>query len=302
MSDVQTAETPVETSVETPVEQSENVTLADNPGDDTPASSEPSSWREDWREALAGGDEEFLKTINRYSSPENFAKGFKNQQKKISSGDLRRVMPDTDDEDALKAWRAEVGLPESPEGYLDGIEVEIGDGERPMVEEYLAKMHAAGADKKAVADGLNWYFEAQEKALEQQIEADKQARAEAEDILRSEWGPEYRGNINDIKKLIETYAPEGTLERFYGARLPDGRMFGDDPDVLKFLAEVARQMNPFGTVTPQPGKTESQTVKDRIAEIGALMADQHSAYWKGPQAESLQAELRRLYDIESRMG
>lgn len=53
------------------------------------------------------------------------------------------------------------------------------------------------------------------------------------------------------------------------------------------------------TADRQPAGDESASM-DRAAELQALMADQHSEYWRGPEADALQQEYRDL--IESRDG
>lgn len=296
MSDVNPSEPVVEPTAP-PVEPvTEPVkTIADGgDGDDLPVSPQ-SVWPDDWREQFAGKDEAALKQLKRYKDPGTVFKAHQALRTKMDSGEYMRSKPDTDDEDVLKAWRAEVGVPEKPEDYLDDIE--IAEDDREHVNKYLERMHAAGASKAHVQDGLQWYNELQNSYAEERAELDRGFRKESEDTLRSEWGPEYRPNLNGMHGLIDQYAPEGFKEKLFSARLADGTPLGDDPDALRFLVGLAREINPFGTVTPKEGETQMQSIEEEIAILEKEMADtkdKNSDYYHN---EAKQQRYRDLIDI-----
>lgn len=101
--------------------------------------------------------------------------------------------------------------------------------------------------------------------------------------------------------MLDTYAPKGLKERLFTARLSDGTPVGNDPDMLQFLAAMNKEINPFGTVTPNQGQDAATSIADEIANLEREAADTKSRvhdYWQNP---SKQARLRQLYEIEGRM-
>ena len=279
-------------------------TLGDEPGagDDL---SGAATWPEDWRTRFAGSDEADLKTLNRYKTPDGVWKGLKSLRQKMSGGEYARTKPQTDDPEILKAWRAEVGVPETPEGYLENLPegLAVPPEDQPLVDLYVEEMHAEGVPPPHVHKGLAWYYKAQERMAEERAEADKTHRARAEDDLRSEWGPEFRGNMNGVHALFDGYAGEGLREMLFSARMDDGTLLGDHPEVLKFLANVSAEINPQGTVTPVPGTNAAQSIAQEIAALELEMKDSKGkagpgAYWNSPDK---QARLRELYELQERM-
>lgn len=293
-SDVATTET------EETVEQT--ATLAEHPG--KVESDVPPAWREDWRQAFAGKNEDDLKRLNRFKTPENVWKSFRAMEQKLSGGEYTRTKPQTEDAEALKAWRTEVGVPETPEGYLEKLPdgLEIPGEDQPLVDKYLERMHAEGASPKHVHDGLAWYYETQQALAEERAEADKQTRAQSEDELRSEWGPEYRGNLNGMRSMLETFAPDGLKEEILTARTDEGTMLGDHPAFLRMLVNLSSEINPQGMVTPALGEDRMTSIDNRLAELEVEMRDTKGrdspdSYWNN---EAKQAEYRRLLDLKDK--
>lgn len=297
-------ETTAETTeaVETTEQSTETTTIAEDPG--KVESDVPPAWREDWRQAFAGKNDEALKTLNRFKTPEGVWKAYESLRQKVSSGEYTRTKPQTEDADALKAWRAEIGLPETPEGYLDKLPdgLEIPGEDQPLVDKYLERMHAEGASPKHVHDGLAWYYETQQALVEERAEADKEFRARSEDELRSEWGPEYRGNLNGMRSMLESYGSAGLQEEILTARTDDGTMLGDHPGFLRMLVNLSSEINPQGIVTPTLGEDRMASIETRIAELEAEMGDTKArsgpdSYWNN---QSKQEEYRRLLELQDK--
>ena len=263
----------------------------------------PATWPANWRDIAAGGDAKTLGYLNRYASPVNVVKALMATRQKISTGELLRTKPDGEDETALNEWRAQAGVPEKPEGYLEKLPdgLIIGEDDKPNVESFLTRMHAADAPPALVHEALGWYYATQEKQAAERAEADRANRAKNEDALRSEWGPEYRPNLNAVHALIDSHGSADVKEKLFGARLADGTPLGDDPHLLRFLAGVSREINPHGTVTPGAGQTPLQGIE---SEIGALELEMKDTKGKAPDGywrnETKQKRLRDLYDMRER--
>ena len=86
-----------------------------------------------------------------------------------------------------------------------------------------------------------------------------------------------------------------------GARGPDGRLLGNNPDVVKFLSNVSREINPVATLVPDNGATQFQTAEAEYKAITAKMGDKTSDYWRGPNANAMQSRWRELHEALEKM-
>lgn len=270
-----------------------NQTLADGGGSDDAAP--PATWPPDWRDRFAGTDEDFRKQLNRYKSPENLAKSWREQRRMIDGKALVRARPETDDPEALAAWRAEIGVPEELDEYKKGLpeDIAIPEEDAPFVDKYLDALKSEGISAKEAAKGLEVYYEMRAEADAAQEAKDKEHRATSEELLRMEWGPEYRPNMTAMNSLLDAFGTENLKEKLFSARTADGLPLGDDADVLQFLVGVAKEINPAATVIPINSGDQRQTVADRMKEIMS-----HPDYWHD---EGMQEEWRRLSDAQDKM-
>lgn len=269
----------------------------------TPTPAPAASWREDWRAALAKGDEARLKRLERYASPEAVADALWNAQTKISSGQVREPLPENPTEQQITEWRKANGIPEKPDGYLEnlGEGIVIGEADKQLATSFAEKMHKANADPAIVKTALGWYYEFEEQVQADLAEKDGRDRTETEDALRKEWGGDYRANVNAISGLLAT-APESVRQEIANARLGNGRGMFNDPDALRWLMSLALIQNPAATVVPSGGGGDlGKSIGDEIAMWNAKMADPQSDYWKGVNAEKNQARYRELVDAQARM-
>ena len=256
----------------------------------------PAIFPDNWRELSSGGDQKTEQYLKRYASFGNVVKALMAQRAKISSGELLRSKPDGTDEQVLNEWRAQAGVPEKPEGYLEKLPdgLVIGDDDKPIVESFITSMHEDDAPPALVHKALGWYYAHQEKVLADRTESDRTERAQHEDTLHAEWGGDYRSNLNGAHAVFDTYAPEGLRERFFSARMADGSPLGDDPDTLRFLVALSREINPHGTITPAAGQTTTQTIEAELAQLNIEMADSKGKkfdYWTNPEKQARWREL-----------
>lgn len=278
---------------------------AGEPGAQPQGESAPAKtmWGDNWRQDYAGEDEKMLKRLERYSSPKDALDALIAAQRKLSSGEFQRPLkPDATPEE-VAAWRSENGIPDSPEGYdvkLDGGYV-VGEADRPMVDAFLKTAHDANMTPAQVKTALGWYASHQEKFLQAQAEADVSYRAKATDELRAEWGADYRRNVNLATSTLEN-APPGLADNILGARLADGTPLGNNPDALRWLANLAREINPAATVLPNAGGNSLEALGTERANIEALMGDRTSKYWKGPESEKLQQRYRDIIAAQDKIS
>ncbi len=265
--------TPPPTDGAAPVEgndaPAEGASIVDSAGDDAGAAAPPPSvWPEDWRAQLAGEDEKTANVLNRFSSPEAMAKALVDFRTKLSTGELRRPLPEGASEEEVNAWRAEQGIPDEPGAYdidLDGRVLPEGDDE--IVQGFLEAAHGANFPPAMVNTALRWYADLAESEAASQIEADTAYKTENVEALRMEWpGGEYLRNINAVKSLLGDDL--GGL--ILSARGADGNVLGNNADVIKAFAQWARELNPASTLS-LPGTQDLSGITTEIEKIEAEM-------------------------------
>ncbi len=259
-------------------------------------------WGDNWRELYAGEDPKMLARLQRYASPKAAIDALVAAQNKISSGELRAPLPPNATAEQIAAYRQQAGIPEKPEGYFEKLPdgLVIGAEDKPLFDSFAKGLHELNADPKIAQYAVKWYSDFQEQQLAKTAETDLTQKASAEDALRAEWGNDYRLNINHISSFLSS-APEGVGEILANARGPDGKALLNDPNTVRWLAQVARELNPVGALLPGSGENPMQGIEARKAELTKMMGDRSSAYWKGPTAEKLQKEFRDLVDSEMKL-
>lgn len=259
-------------------------------------------WPEDWRQRLAGQDEALQKRLSRFQSPEGVLKSWRALEQRMSSGELKAALPENASDEQLAAWRQENGLPEKPEGYLEGLPdgLVVGDEDKPIVDQFVARMHEANAPPEAVKQALSWALgDLREQQIADRTEKDNATWAETEDVLRTEWGGEYRQNQTAIKNWLGSL-PDGLGEQLAGARLADGsKMLGSAP-ALKWLMGVISETNPGYTVVNASGGGSIESVEEEISSIRATMGDPSSPYHR--DGGKTQARYQKLLQARERMA
>lgn len=275
-------------------------------GQDTVAGGEKAGyWPEDWRAKLAGQDEKLGKQLQRFQSPADVVKSWREAQKLISSGEYKKAAldPNASPED-IAEFRKDRGIPETADGYLEKLPdgLVIGDDDKPGVKSFLETAHAKHAPKEFVEAALGWYQEEKERQITEQVTADKQFKAAAEDELREEWGNEYRANLVSAMTLLDQMPEleDGTSVKdlFMGGRLADGTPIGNHPGVLRWLTRMAAEINPGGFVAPSMGGKGLETIEAELASIQKMMVENRPAYDKD---QALQARHLQLIDAQLKL-
>jgi hypothetical protein len=316
------ANTAVDTQTSTPVEdvppQTNQEGAASSPGEGQPqgaqgvseaspppeaAPTPPAGWPEDWRAALAGGDAELAKEAERYTEPNKLLKSLVETKKKLRS---RAAIPRPGQNATPEEWaeyKELSGIPQQPADY----KLELSEGrvlsetEQPIVNEFLERAHKDGLDNKAASAAVDFWVDYQARTLAAQQKADDEFRERTKYDLKERWGQrDFDRNV----RLIENFLvgmPPSLKDRLLPGRLADGKLIGDDPEMLAWLVDEARDKNPTATLLPA-GNQNMQGLQARKDAIRKLMQDEDSEYWKGPNREKLQNEYRDLLSAEERMG
>jgi len=249
----------------------------------------------DWRVDIAGDDAKFKSQLDRFSTPADMGKSFREAQATIRGGMYKQApAPDATDDD-IKAFREANGIPAEPEGYFENLPegLVVGEADKEIFTDFATKMHSKNVSPEVMQEVIGWYNGFAEQQQEQLAEIDHSHHQETEDALRNEWGSDYRTNINMVSKLLETTFGEQAKDAILNARDGEGRAIMNIPEIVKGLAGLSRKMDPLARVISQ-NNDPAQTLNNEIAEIEKFMRTNRKEY---NADQKMQDRLLELYDI-----
>jgi len=251
-----------------------------------------------WRDDFAGDDDKFKSTLERFSTPADFAAAYREGQATISSGQLAKPLAEDAGEDDVKAYREANGIPLESHGYLENLPegLVVGENDAPIAEIFMEALHTTNAPPAVAHALLAKYNEFAQESQDAQADLDSEQSAEATAELRTTWGADYKANINMVGAFMASTFGAEAKAQFENGRFQDGRAFLNDPKILQGIADVQRRLDPLTQVV-EPGGDPAQTMNDEIAEIEKFMRTDRPAYNKD---ETMQARLRELYDIRTK--
>jgi hypothetical protein len=252
-------------------------------------------WPDDWRNKLAGEDEKLLKRLNRFSGVDQIMKSWLSAEKKITSGEYKKALGDDASEEELELYRKQNNVPEKWEDYNLDLEsgMIIGDDDKDSINDFLKYAHENNVSEPLAKKIIEFDLSRREQATAKMAEEDAQDRQLSEDALRADWGNDYRANINLINNMLSN-APEGVKDNLTGARLGDGTLLANNPGVLKYLSELARDINPVNTLVPSGG---ADSIVSEMDQIQKYMKSNYDDYMKD---ERMQARYRELLSYKQR--
>lgn len=277
-------------------------------------SAEPTSWiPPDWRERLAGqlpetaSDDErtehtkLLADLKRLNSPADMAKKLREQNKYISSGDLKKALPKNATEAQIAEYRKANGIPDAADKY--GLSVPKDMTPSPVDEVMLASFaeHALRTNQtpeqaKAAADA---YFEARQVAHERVMEANITARDEAVEVLRSEMGPDYKPAKDGVMAMLQSQDAEA-MRHIVEAVGPDGVQLLNRPEVMRMLMGQARTLGFVGSAVVPAGGDLGMSIDAEIEKINATMFNidgtKNPAYWQSQKTIDRMSQLLQARD------
>jgi hypothetical protein len=292
-----------------PVAGSELAAPADAP--------EPAYWPRDWREttaaAIGGGDEKIvakeLRRLQRFADPTGIYGQARALEARFSEGGLVKVPGPRATAEEIAAYRRAAGVPEKPSDYFDRLQLAsgtvIGTADRPIAESFAAAVHPAGATPEVVSAALDWYYRNEAEQAAALDEADEAFREESERALREEFGPSFQRKINRVAALFAD-APGGAdpesrtslYARLLGGRTADGKIIGNDPDMMRFLVALSGELAPAPAVT-EAGDPAGRAADEEIAEIERRMKTDRRGYFRD---DKMQARYRELVAARERRG
>jgi hypothetical protein len=253
---------------------------------------------EDWRARLAGDDDKLMGFLSRYTDEKAFVAAAK-KDRETARSKLGGKLPDNPTDEDVAEFRKQNGIPDAPEGYLEALPkgLVIGDDDKPAIERVLAKAHAANASPAVANAFIEGYYELADEQAAAQAEAVAANKQANDDILREEWGPDYRRNVN-ITDAYLTTLPAEVSAAIVGGMDDKGMPLGANASFIKWLAGEALDKNPLSTVVPGAGANQASAIADEMAAIETRMRTDRSGYNKD---EKMQARYRELIEAKQKI-
>jgi hypothetical protein len=244
----------------------------DDAQDDSPPA--PQSWREDWRTALAAGDERRAKQLERYATPEAVANAYFVAQNRIRSG--RAVAPEPPEEATdveLSAWRKQAGIPDAPEGYEIAWD-DADENDKATLTEYLKYAHSKHLTPRAVKESVEWFKNTRAATVERAEQAADDATRDNLAELRQIYPKgEYKRNIGLANDYLNSHfaGPDAKaqLDTILGAKLPNGVQLTNYPPFVQMIVAMARHHASEDDLVSGEAGGGARSVDEEWKELGA---------------------------------
>ena len=257
-SPVETTKTPTETKQETTTQH-------------ISATTEQPKVATSWKETIS---EEFRNDPNiaKFTEIDALAKSYINATRMIGT-DKVAVPNQNSTEDHWNEVYDKLGRPESAEKYKLEVKSEVVPIEETAVKQFAENAHKLGLNNKQAQGILEFYKNSMEQTAKQtQIDAET-AQAQAQQVLRQEWGKSYDANIQKAASLAKANMKAEVLD----LPMKDGSRLGDNPDIIKGFAKIADMLSEDKIIS-----TESENVnqgRDYDSEISQIINDKTGPYW-----------------------
>lgn len=258
-----------------------------------------------WRGRL-GNDLQEDPTISLFKDDEaglgNLAKSYRDLRKTMGN---RIPRPDPDNPDAMAEIYSALGRPEDPAGYdLDRAlaDLELPEGFDPkadgLFESLRPVFHEAGLSDAQVARLSRAVTERNVGQYNEAMAAATEAKANATEVLREEWGGEFDKNVKGVNQVFDRFT-QGWSEQ---AKRMFLSMAGNDPEVIKSFHEFGVAVAEDGAFAGERQRTTEVSpteAKRRLAEINSQMSDAKSPLMNRnhPKHEQALKERAELYAL-----
>ena len=210
--------------------------------------------------------------IEKFTEIDALAKSYINATRMI--GQDKMVVPNKNfTEDQWEEAYIKLGRPESAEKYSLDVKSDIVSLDEQAIRSFQEQSFKLGLNNEQAKGVLDFYKNNME-AQTQQAKVDAETtQAQAQNILRQEWGRDYDSNIAKAKSL----ATANLSPEVFEMELADGTRLGDNVDVIKGFAKIASMMSEDKILS-----TESENMdrtEDIQTEIDQIMNDKNGPYW-----------------------
>lgn len=253
---------------------------------------EPKPDAGDWRKAMAGSDDKALKTFERFATPADAGKAYLEAVNKIRSGELLKPLPKDATPEQISEYRRALEIPEKPEGYFEKLPngLVIGEDDKPLFDGFAKAMHELNAPPAMMYKAVEWYYGMQDQQIQAQQVADTESKTKLEGALRTAWGNDFTSNASIYQSFVAS-APETVRDALTQARDAEGNFVLYKPEVVSWLVQQAREINPAGHIVPAGGDASVQSISKERDSILEVMRTDRQRYNRDA---AMQARLTQL--------
>lgn len=291
------------TSAEAQTSQTTQATETQQTQATTAATEADKPWIADnWRERIAGDDSKALQRLQRFPDVGSVFKSFRELEAKFSSGQVKQPLPENPTPEQIAEYRQANGIPEKFTDYnielSDGLV--IGEADRPLVDAVLERAHAVNAPPEVVNAVVDEFFHIQEERIAQRQVADESDKATLIETLKGEWGGDFRPNMLAVNNTLVAHLGQDMTDLLLTARLADGTVFGNNIEMTRGIARLAKELNPAGTVVPNAGGDQLGSIKDQIAVMEKEMRTDIRA-WQHPSNNERRGQYGKLLEARDKL-
>jgi hypothetical protein len=252
-----------------------------------------------WRDDFAGEDEKFRASLERFDSPQALANSYREAQNTIRSGQLKAELPENATEEDIKAYRESNGIPLEPAAYLENLPegLVLGEDDKPIADAFMSALHETNAPPAVAHALIARYNEFSEQQQDAEAEMDLEASKLATDTLRTDWGNDYRANMNAVDTFLTSTFGEEAAELMKNGRFGDGTAFMNNPEILKGIAAAQRKLDPLVPLVHTGPGDPMTSMNDEIKEIEKFMQTNRAEYFKDNDKQN---RLRQLYEMRAK--
>lgn len=255
----------------------------DNPPADPPSGGEVTPFYdalpETWRDQLVGSlgledesaAEKRLNQLSRVPDFKTLTKNYFESQDKIREGIKPVGLPDNATDEQLAEYREANGIPSTVDDYATSLDegLVLGDTDTRIMGEVFKVAHTENVSSDTMGKLTNAMLNARAAEEDLMLQQDGIDTQTVRGQLQDTWGSDYQTNLNMVKGLVNQL-PESMRDDFLNARLADGRALFNSPEFQIFMADVARKVNPAGTVVPNSANP-TQAIDDEIKTLEKKM-------------------------------
>jgi hypothetical protein len=253
---------------------------------------------EDWRGQMASQfelDDKQAKMLERFPTYDKFVHSFFEKDQLIREGKHKSGLPENPTDEDIAEYRAANGLPESADQYQLTLDqgLVLDESDTRILEPVKEVAFKHNISPAALSDLTNAMLKGRETEFESELHQHGIDQQQATRQLKEVWGADYKVNLNVVMGMYSKL-PESVRESFMKAQLPDGRMLFNSPEFLVWSAEVAREIDPVGTVVG--ANSDPSALASEIEKIESTMRSDPDAYWKDPAMQKRYEELLEAQD------
>lgn len=214
----------------------------------------PETWRNDLVNSLELSDDDAAKRLTQLGRVPDFktlTKNYFESQDKIREGVKPVGLDENSTDEQVAEYREANGIPLTADDYNKGLDegLVLGDADTRIMSSVFEVAHKANVSSEIMSDITNAMLDARAVEEESIVQQDGLDTQTTRTLLKDNWGSDYQSNLNMIKGLTNQL-PESVRDDFMNARLADGKALFNSPEVTQFLVDIARKVNPAGTVVP----------------------------------------------------